>query len=64
MSANDAAGLYFLQAGTTINDAKYLRLLKGKLNIHAVVNDCNVFMHDSAPRHRSKQAKKLLVREK
>ena len=37
MSAHGTAGLYFLQPGTTIKGAKYLDLLKNKLEIHMMV---------------------------
>ena len=57
MSAHGTAGLYLLQPGTTMNGAKYLDLLKNKLEIHMMVRDCNVFMHDGAPCHRAKSVK-------
>ena len=60
MSAHGKAGLYFLQPGTTMNDAKYLDLLKDKLEIHTMVYDCNVFMNDGAPCHRTKSVKNFL----
>ena len=60
MSAYDTAGLYFLQPGTTMNGAKYLNLLKEKLDIHMVVHNCEIFMHDGAPCHRSKIVKNYL----
>ena len=54
MSANGTAGLYFLQPSTTMNSAKYLDLLKDKLEIHMIEHDCNVCMHDGAPWHWAK----------
>ena len=63
MSARGTSGICFLQPGTTINGAKYLDLLKDKLEIHMVVHDCNVFMLNGAPCHRAKSVKSFL-REK
>ena len=60
MSARGTAGLYFLQPGTTMSGAKYLDLLKDKLEIHMVVHDCDVFMHDGAPCHKAKPVKSFL----
>ena len=60
MSAHDRAGLYFLQPGTIINGPKYLHLLRDKLEIHMIVHDCIVFMHDGAPCHRAKLVKNFL----
>ena len=60
MAAQRTAGRYFLQPGTTMNGTKYLNLLKDKLEIHMMVHDCNVFMHDDAPCHRAKSVKNLL----
>ena len=56
MSAIGATSLYFVQPGTTINDAKFLDLKK-KLDIRMIVLDCNVFMNDGAPHNRPKQVK-------
>ena len=63
MLAHGTAGLYFLQSGITINDAKYLNLLKDKLEIRMIVHDCNVFMHDSAPCCRAKSVKNFLQKK-
>ena len=60
MSAKGTAGLNFLQLSTTMNGIKYLSLLKEKLDIHQVVHDCNAFMHNGAPCHRSKLVKDYL----
>ena len=43
-----------------MNSAKYLDLLKDKLEIHMMVHGCNVFMHDGASCHREKSAKNFL----
>ena len=63
MSARGTAGLYFLQPGTTMNGAKYLDVLKDKLETYMVVHDCDVFMHDGAPWHRAKSVKSFLREE-
>ena len=57
MSAIGAASLYFVQPGTTINNAKFLDLLKNKLDIRKVVLDFYVFMNDGAPHNGPKQVK-------
>ena len=57
MSAHGTPGLNFLQPGTNMNGANYLDLLKDKLEIHMMVHDCNVFMHDGASCHRVKSVK-------
>ena len=57
MSAHGTAGLYFLQPGFTINGAKYLHLLKDKLEIHVMMHDCHVFIHDDASCPREYQSK-------
>ena len=57
MSRYGIAGLYFFQPGATMNGAKYLDLLKDKLEIHMIEHDYNVFMHDGAPCHRAKPVK-------
>ena len=53
----------FLQPDTTMNGAKYLDLLKDKLEIHMMVHDCNVFLHDGAPYHRAKSVKNFTEEE-
>ena len=61
MLVRGTAGLYFFQPVTTINGAKYLDLLRDKLEIHIMALDCNVFMHNGAPCHREKSGKNLLL---
>ena len=46
-----------------MNGAKYLDLLKDKLEAHMVSFNCNVFMYDGAPCHKAKSVKSFL-REK
>ena len=60
MSAHGTGALYFLQLGTIINAAKYLDLFNDKLEIHMMVHDCNVFVHDGAPCHKAKSVKNFL----
>ena len=36
------AGLYFLPPGTTMNDEKYMNLLKSKLELHMTVHNCQI----------------------
>ena len=60
MSSMGTAGLYFLPPGTTMNGEKYVNLLKSKLDIHMTIHNCQIFMHDGAPCHRSKMVKKFL----
>jgi len=54
MSKSGTAGLYFLPPKTTMNGAKYLELLRQKVQLHMEVHRCTIFMHDGAPCHRSK----------
>ena len=54
MSVNGTAGLFFVPPGTTMNNQKYVDLLKDKLKLHIAINKCKIFMQDGAPRHRSK----------
>ena len=37
-----------------MNGAKYFNLFNYVLNIHMIEHNCNIFMHNGAPRHRSK----------
>ena len=64
MSGPSAGGLYFLHPGVITNGAKYLNLFKHKLNIHVAVHDCNIFMHDDAPCHRSRLVKNYVHEKK
>ena len=60
MSRNGVAALSFLPPGTTINGPKYVQMLSEKLKLHLQVHNCQIFMQDSAPCHRSKVAKNFL----
>ena len=65
MSAAGTGGLYFLTSGTTLNGEKYVKVLQEKLQLHTgmTVHQCDIFMHDGAPCHRSRVAKKFLGRK-
>lgn len=45
------------QPCATINETKYLHLLKDELDIHIVVHGCNVFIHNGATCHTSNYLK-------
>ena len=60
MSKHGTAGLYLLAPGTTMNGLKYVQLLQEKLNIHMVVHNTSIFMHNGAPSHRSKVVSEYL----
>ena len=60
MSRNDVAALSFLPPETTINGPKYVQMLSEKLKLHLQVHNCQIFMQDGAPCHRSKVAKNFL----
>ena len=60
MSAAGTGGLYFLTPGTTMNGEKYVKVLQEKLQLHMTVYQCDTFMHDGAPCHRSRVVKKFL----
>jgi transposase len=64
MSAKGTAGLFFLPKGTTMNGARYIEVLKEKLQLHMTVHNCNIFMQDGAPCHRSKIVQDYLKQEK
>ena len=54
ISVNGTAGLFFLPKGVAMNGQRYLQLLEEKLELHMTVHNCEIFMHDGAPCHRSK----------
>ena len=60
MSKNVVAALSFLPQGTTMNEPKYMQMLSEKLELHLQVHNCQIFMQDGAPCHRSKIAKNFL----
>jgi len=64
MSFRGTAGLYFLPPGITMNGEKYVNLLKSKLELHMRVHNCDIFMHDGAPCHRSKVVKNFLEQKR
>ena len=59
MSAAGTGGLYFLTPGTTMDGEKDVKVLQEKLQLHMTVYQCDIFMHDGAPCHRSRVVKKL-----
>ena len=62
MSKNSVAALSFLPPGTTINGPKYVQMFSEKLKLHLQVHNCQIFMQDGAPCHRSKVAKNFVDR--
>ena len=60
MSRNGVAALSFLPPGTTINEPKYVQMLSEKLKLNLQVHNCQIFMQNGAPCHRSKVAKNFL----
>ena len=47
-----------------MNDKKYVDLLKDKLELHMNVHNCNIFMQDGTPCHRSKIVSEFLKEKK
>ena len=64
MSVKGTAGLFFLTPETTMNGAKYLELLKNKLQLHMNVHECTIFMQDGAPCHKAKIVRNFLKSKK
>ena len=62
MSAKGNTGLFFLPPKTTMNGQKYLELLKEKLQFHMQFHNCDIFMQDGAPYHRSKIVTNFLMK--
>ena len=60
MSRNSVAAFSFLPPGTTMNGPKYVQMLSEKLKLYLQVHNCQIFMQDGAPCHRSKIAKIFL----
>ena len=60
LSKNGVATLSFVPPGTTINGPKYVQMLSEKLKLHLQVHNCQIFIQDGAPCHRSKFAKNFL----
>ena len=42
-----------------MNKEKYVKVLQEKLRLHMTVHQCDIFMHDGAPCHRSRVVKKF-----
>jgi len=53
----------FLPPGTAMNGEKYVNLLKSKVELHMRVHNCDIFIHDGAPCHRSKVVKNFLQKK-
>ena len=64
MLVTGTAGLFFLPNGMTMNGQKYIDLLKDKLKLHMNVHNCNIFMQDGTPYHRSKIVSEFLKEKK
>ena len=64
MSVKGTVVLLFLTPGTTTNGAKYLQLLKNKLQFHMNVHECTIFMQDGAPCHKAKIVSNFLKSKK
>ena len=60
MSAAANSGFYFLTPRTTMNGEKYVKVLQEKLQLHMTVHQCEIFMRDGVPCHRSRVVKKFL----
>ena len=60
MSRNGVAALSFLPPGTTMNGPKYVQMLSEKLKFYLQVHNCQIYMQDGAPCHRTKVAKNFL----
>ena len=60
MSRNGIAALSVPPPGTTMNGPKYVQMLSEKLQLHLQVHNCQIFMQDGAPCHRSKVEKNFL----
>ena len=60
MSRNGVAALSFLPPGTTRNGPKYVQMLSEKLKLSLQVYNCQIFMQNGVPCHRSKVAKNFL----
>ena len=59
MSCRGVVGSYVILSNTTINELKFVELLKEKL-MHMHVHGCTIFMQDGASCHRSKLDTELL----
>ncbi|KAG0729791.1 Transposable element Tcb1 transposase [Chionoecetes opilio] len=54
-------GLYFLPKNVTMKGANYIEVLRDHLLVPYAIHECEVFMQDSAPAHRSKVVQKFLT---
>lgn len=53
-------GLFFLPKNVTMKSDNYIDVLRDHMVKFWEIHDCNFFMHDGAPAHRSKAVKKFL----
>ena len=60
MPAKGTAGLYFLPHSMTMNGSRYLNVSKKKLELHMNVHQCDTFIHNGRPCHRSKLVSSFL----
>ena len=60
ISGSGRAGLYFLPKNVTMKGSNYLEVLQDHMLDFWDIHDCNFFMHDGAPAHRTKTVKKWL----
>ena len=56
------AGLYFLPKNVTIKGSNYIHVLKDHMLVFWGIHQCDHFMHDRAPAHRSKSVSKFLTK--
>ena len=60
MTAKETARLYFLPHSMTMNGYRYLNVLKEKLKLLMNIHQCDTFMHNGTPCHRSKLVSSFL----
>ena len=53
-------GLCYLPPGRLMNSFMHVELLREKLEMHMIIHQSTVFMHDGAPCYRLKVVKKIL----
>jgi len=54
ISAGGTTAIHILTPGMTLNEAKWIIVLKEMLQLLVSVHQCNIFLHDGAPCHKSK----------
>ena len=53
-------GLYFLPKNVTMKSANYIEVLRDHMLTFWAIHNCNFFMHDGAPAHKSKAVNEFL----